>query len=117
MPYCIASFTARCDSPIVPLRKKPTRKALSALAAEMNVPHITTSAVRALHHLAPHARKLDFIDPFHGYACSWCGCRFPESRPPQGDSAAENLLLQKFHREKQFSRHVCSDRPTIRTTR
>jgi hypothetical protein len=85
---------------------------MAALSAEMNVPHITTSAVRALHQLASHARKLDFIDPFYGYACSWCGCRFPESRQPQGNFAAENSRLQKFHREKQFSQHICSERRT-----
>jgi hypothetical protein len=99
----------------VPVKKKSARKAIAALSAEMSLPHITTSALRVLHHLAPHSRKLDFIDPFHGHACSWCGCRFPESRPPQGNSAAENLLLQKFHREKQFSRHVCSERPTAKS--
>jgi hypothetical protein len=88
---------------------------MAALSAEMNVPHITTSALRAMHQLAPRSRKLDFIDPFYGYAYSWCGCRFPESRPPQGDSAAENSLLNKFHREKQFSQHICSERPTGKT--
>lgn len=90
--------------------KKTTRKALAALSAAMNVPHITTSALRALHQLTPHSRKLDFIDPFHGHACSWCGCRFPESRPPEGYSPSDASRLRKLHREKQFAAHICSER-------
>jgi hypothetical protein len=96
----------------VPPKKKRAIKVIAALSAEMSVPHITTSALRALHQFAPRARKLHLIDSFHGYACSWCGCRFPESRPPQGHSAIENSHLAKLHREKQFAAHICCERPT-----
>jgi hypothetical protein len=93
-------------------KKKPPIKIIAALSAEMSKQHVTNSALRALHQLQPRSRKLRLIDPFHGHACSWCGCRFPESRPPQGDSASENARLAKLHREKEFAAHICCERLT-----
>ena len=90
-----------------------SKKALGKLAAEMAVPTITASALRAQHaiHEGRH-RKLELIDAFHGFACSWCGCRFPETERSLG--LPGNLKLAERHRllaavrEKQFAAHVCA---------
>ncbi|MDQ1407397.1 MAG: hypothetical protein QOG55_3026, partial [Acidobacteriaceae bacterium] len=61
---------------------KSFKNTLAVLGAEMALPAITSSALRAMHHFAQnhHHRKLLLIDSFHGYGCNWCGCRFPETR-------------------------------------
>jgi hypothetical protein len=83
---------------------------MATLAAEMSAPRVTASALYTPHELQPpsRSRKLHFVDAFHGYACSRCGCRFPESRARQGSSPAETRRLYKALRKKQFAKHICS---------
>src|SRR6202043_2268785 len=92
---------------------KKKRNALNELSAEEAVPHIASSALRALDHFAHdhQHRKLLLIDSFHGYGCNWCGCRFPETRAVDARTASETLRLRKAQREKQFANHICSERP------
>src|ERR1700686_5456889 len=45
-----------------------------------------------------------------GYACSRCGCQFPESQPPKGRTAVESRRLEKAHAAREFALHVCSER-------
>jgi hypothetical protein len=45
-----------------------------------------------------------------GYECSRCGCRFPETRPPKGRTAAESLRLEPSHTATKFEAHICADR-------
>jgi len=90
---------------------KKFKNTLAVLGAEMALPAITTSALRAMHHFAQnhHNRKLLLIDSFHGYGCNWCGCRFPETRAVDGRNASETVRLRKSQREKQFADHICSE--------
>jgi hypothetical protein len=90
---------------------------LGALRAEMAKPHVAASAQEAMH---PESRRMErqlvLVDEglFHGYACDWCGCRFPDG--PEGDvpgraTPDEKLFLFAAQREKRFAEHVCADRP------
>src|SRR5450432_2466780 len=87
---------------------------LGALRAEMAKPHVAASAQEAMHpETRRFERQLVLVDEglFHGYACDWCGCRFPdgpESEVPGCATPAEKLLLFAAQREKRFAEHVCS---------
>src|SRR3981189_1361369 len=83
-----------------------TTKSLDTLTVEMAAPVVTASAMREMHHFKPNRRKLQLIDSFHRYARSSCGCRFPESREPQGHTLSEARRLRKVQRESQFAQHV-----------
>lgn len=96
-------------------RESPN-SALAALTVEMMKPPIAASAQEAMHpETEGPLRKLELINqgPFHGYACSWCGCRFPEGDVAIRATLGEKLLLFEAEREKRFAEHVCSDRPHI----
>jgi hypothetical protein len=56
-----------------------------------------------------NGRRLVIVNehPFHGYACSWCGCRFPRTDDPKFDPI-EALIVAKERREKRFADHLCS---------
>ena len=88
-------------------RRKSAKAILASLNVEMGLPHITASALAAMHR---GTRKLVSIDSFHGHACSKCNCRFPETRPriPKGVSLAQRRRLYLIHREKEFAVHHCS---------
>src|SRR5471030_765366 len=89
---------------------------LGALKAEMAKPPVAASAQEAMHPETRRiARQLVLVDEglFHGYACDWCGCRFPDGPPdgPGGDvpgraTPAEKLSLVATRREKRFAEHV-----------
>lgn len=72
-----------------------TTKSLDTLTVEMAAPVVTASAMREMHHFKRNRRKLQLIDSFHRYARSSCGCRFPESREPQGHTLSEARRLRK----------------------
>ena len=88
-------------------RSKSAKAILAALNIEMSQPHVTASALAAMHK-AP--RKLEYIDSFHGHACSKCSCRFPESKPhvPKNVSVAQRHRLYETHRQREFAAHQCS---------
>ena len=93
--------------------KKTLNKALGKLTAEMARPHRTASVLRSkLSKPGGSHRSLELIDTFHGYACSWCGCRFPESvlaiANAKNLTAAQKRRRFAAEREKQFGAHVCS---------
>jgi hypothetical protein len=96
-------------------RESP-KSALAALTLEMMKPPIAASAQEAMHPATEGPeRKLVLIDqgPFHGYACSWCGCRFPEGDVASCAMLGEKLLRFEAQRETRFAEHVCSDRPHV----
>jgi hypothetical protein len=70
----------------------PTKE-IAEVTAEMGKPRFAASA-RAL----------------KGYACSKCGCQFPETRPPKGRTAVESRWLEKAHAAREFALHVCAER-------
>ncbi len=85
------------------------KKTLRLLTRGMAEPRITASALKATRVNARHEqRELVILDFFHGYECSWCGCRFPETAVPDGDSLFGKRHVAKVLREKQFLEHVCS---------
>jgi hypothetical protein len=88
-------------------RRKSAKAILASLSIEMRQPHITASAFAAMH---KGARKLECIDSFHGYACSECKCRFPESKPlaPKSLSVVQRRRLYVVHREREFAGHRCA---------
>jgi hypothetical protein len=89
--------------------KEPPNAALGALTIEMASPRIAASAQEAMHpETEGRERKLVLFnrDPFHGYACSWCGYRFPESVISDRVSLFDKRHHFKLQREKEFSRHV-----------
>jgi hypothetical protein len=88
-------------------RRKSATAILASLNIEMGLPHITASALAAMHR---GTRKLVSIDSFHGHACSKCKCRFPETKPhiPKGLSLAQRHQLYSIHREQEFAAHRCS---------
>lgn len=90
---------------------------LGALTVEMAIPRIAASAQRVMH--PAHPRRLVTITekPIHGYTCSWCGCRFPETDVPTRATLGEDLLHFEAAREKRFTEHVCSDRPHVKHKR
>jgi hypothetical protein len=90
---------------------------LGALKIEMAKPPVAASAQEAMH---PESRRIErqpvLVDEglFHGYACDWCGCRFPDA--PEGNvpgraTPAEEIFPFATQREKLFAEHICSDRP------
>jgi hypothetical protein len=87
--------------------RKSTKAILASLNIEMGQPHITASALAAMH---KGPRNLVSIDSFHGHACSKCDCRFPETKPrlPKRVSLAQRRRLYLIHREKEFAAHYCS---------
>lgn len=80
--------------------QEPAARAIAELTTEMGKPRFAASA-RAL----------------TGYACTGCGSRFPESRPPKGRTQAESRLLEKIHVRREFARHVCAEPETGRRSR
>src|ERR1700730_17155717 len=68
---------------------------LDTLTVEMAAPVVTASAMREMHYFKRNRRKLQPIDSFHRYARSSCGCRFPESREPQGHTLSKARRLRK----------------------
>jgi hypothetical protein len=93
--------------------KKTLKEALGKLTAEMARPNRTASVLRSqLSKPGGNHRKLELIDAFHGFACSWCGCRFPESSMPidtlKNSKAAPKSQHLSAAREKQFAAHLCS---------
>jgi hypothetical protein len=91
--------------------KKISKKKIAELNAELSVPHITASALRAMHNIEnkDHRRDLVFVDSFHGHACTRCGCRFPETRPADGHSRSQSKILQMRQREREFTHNICSE--------
>jgi predicted adenine nucleotide alpha hydrolase (AANH) superfamily ATPase len=92
--------------------KKTLNKALGKLATEMARPNRTASVLRSkLSKPGGSHRKLELIDGFHGYACSWCGCGFPESAMAADTRKNLTVAQKRRHlaaeREKQFAAHVC----------
>lgn len=92
---------------------KTSTRALRKLAAEMAQPNRTASVLRSqLSKPGGSHRKLELIDAFHGFACSWCGCRFPESatpfKTPNNLTVAQKGQHLSAEREKQFAAHLCS---------
>jgi hypothetical protein len=83
--------------------------ALSAVTAQMAGPRMTASAQEAMHpETEAMKRRLMLVNehPFHGYACSWCGYKFPRTDVPDGASP-EVLQRVRKRREKEFAGHVC----------
>src|ERR1700682_4688930 len=88
-------------------RRKSAKAILAALNIEMGQPHITASVLAAMHNAS---RKLEYIDSFHGHACSKCSCRFPESKAdvPKTVSVAQRRRRYAIHRQREFAAHRCS---------
>lgn len=83
-------------------------KTLRLLTRGMAKPRLTASALKAMHRKTRNEqRELVIVDAFHGYECSWCGRRFPESAVPGNASLFEKRHLAKVFREKQFLEHDC----------
>ncbi len=59
------------------------------------------------------SRKLVWIEQqrFRGFGCSECGWRFQPFGPPAGASFDEMLRNFELQRDKEFTLHVCADRP------
>jgi hypothetical protein len=92
---------------------KTSKKALGELIAEMAKSNRTASVLRSkLSKPGGRHRKLELIDAFHGFACSWCGCRFPESERsvdlPRNLTVVQKPRRLAAEREKQFAAHVCT---------
>jgi hypothetical protein len=89
-------------------KRKSGKGILAALNVEMGQPHITASALAAMRE---GSRKLEYIDRFHGHACSKCGCRFPETKPdvPKHLSVAQTRRLYAIHRKREFGAHACTN--------
>jgi hypothetical protein len=88
-------------------RRKSAKSILASLNIEMWQPHITASALAAMH---KGPRKLVAVDSFHGHACTKCHCRFPETKPhiPKELSLAQRRRLYSMHRDQEFAAHRCS---------
>jgi hypothetical protein len=94
--------------------KRSTESLLGALTVEMASPRIAASAQQELHPEGERVkRKLILINEAscHGYACSWCGCRFPRA-DVRNSGPLEALILARQQREKNFGDHICSQRFT-----
>ena len=81
----------------------------------MASPRIAESAQEKMCPATGQKRRLKLIyeEPFHCYACSWCGSRFPIDDAPNGLTMFQILHLYRAQREKRFSEHVCSERLRI----
>ena len=88
-------------------RRKTAKAILAALNIEMGQPHITASALAAMHSAA---RELVLIDSFHGHACSKCKCRFPQTKVHLAKNMplAERRRRYSVHRQQEFAAHHCS---------
>jgi hypothetical protein len=94
---------------MVTAKAKLADRTLRLLTRGMAKPRIAASALKAIRRKARlEQRELVIVDSFHGYECSWCGCRFPETADPGGVSLFEKRHLAKVLREKQFLEHGCS---------
>jgi hypothetical protein len=93
------------------VREKLAAKTLRLLTAGMAKPRVTASALKALQ-LRPKREQRELLNSLHGYECSWCACRFPESAIRDGVTLFEKRHLAKVQRDLEFSEHVCSDAPT-----
>ena len=93
-------LTIRAHPCSVASRNEPLRRDITDLKAEMAKARVARSA----------ARRLVQIDNLRGYECSICTCRFPETCPPPGRTRVESRRIEKEHREREFSHHVCSER-------
>jgi hypothetical protein len=84
---------------------------LDALTVDMKKSPIAASAQEAMQPADGHRRKRLLIreQPFQGFACSWCECRFPTSDAPM--SLFETLSVAREQRVKEFAEHVCSEYP------
>jgi hypothetical protein len=90
-------------------KAKLANRTLRLLTRGMAKPRIAASALKAMRRKAKQEqRELVIIDSFHGYECSWCGCRFPETAVSDSVSLFEKRHLVKVLREKQFAEHVCA---------
>jgi hypothetical protein len=90
--------------------KRSPKLALEALIVEMASPRIAASAQQRMHlETEGTKRRLILVDeaPYHGYACSWCGCRFPRADVSHCEPL-EALILARQQRQKHFADHVCS---------
>jgi hypothetical protein len=95
---------------MVSAKKKLAIQTLRLLTSRMAKPRISASALKATCAKTQHEqRELIHLDSFHGYECSWCGCRFPESANSEGVSLFEKRHLAKVLRDKEFAEHVCSE--------
>jgi hypothetical protein len=85
---------------------KTRDKTMKAGYMKREATKMTASAFTALGY---EFRTLDFIDSFHGHACSWCECRFPETKPnlPKKLTSREKRRRLAVHRKKQFDAHGC----------
>ena len=84
----------------MPRTNRPSDGAIDEVKAELGKQRVTASA----------NRRLVLVSEYYGYECSECQCRFPESKPPPGQTPAESRRLEKEHREREFAAHVCEDR-------
>jgi hypothetical protein len=94
-------------------REQSHTAALHELTVEMAGQRIAASAEEAMHPQTGETnRKLAPIKErsFRGYACSWCGCRFPEP-DARASAGAETNGFRETQRQARFVEHVCSDRP------
>jgi hypothetical protein len=84
------------------------KSALAVLKREMNRPQISASARTEI---LSRQRKLELIDPFQGYACDQCGCRFPESasRLTGNATLVERRRESAKHRDREFAAHICQN--------
>jgi hypothetical protein len=88
-------------------KRKLANDAIDALTAEMAKPRIAASAQKSVDSKAPSQhRELVLIDLFHGYECSRCKCRFPESALHKGSSLSSSTAILQIQQE--FAEHVCS---------
>src|ERR1700685_3490191 len=91
-------------------KSKLANRALRLLNAATVNRRISASAQKSTRSKAiREQRELQLIDASHGYECSWCGCRFPETPNSDHASLFEKRHLAKVLREKQFSDHFCSE--------
>lgn len=102
----------------MPDNRESPKSTLRALKAEMTKAPIAASVLEAMHpEIKRMERELVLLNqgPFHGYSCSWCGCRFrfPEDDVRSHTTLSEKLLVEA-QREERFAEHVCSDRPHTR---
>jgi len=65
------------------------------------------------------SRKLVWLEQqrFRGFGCSECGWRFEPSGAPVGKSFDEMMRNFESQRDKEFTSHVCADRPRAKNTR